>query len=307
MRYRPFGATGASISTVTLSLGLDAISRGPEAASALIYSGLEAGINSYCLETADPVLAECVGRALQTVDRKLLNVGLTLGRGDGRRGVQRDFSAEGMTHAIDRALHVSGLGWSDVALLEQPAQNELPQSSLNALKALRSTERVRYLGISGDGEVMDAYVSTGAFDVLATPYHVDSDWRVRSRIRAAKEQDMAVLAYGYYPDSISTPKKAAAINQPKKGLFGFGSGGRKKNDPLAGAGTFAFLHQTNNWDAESICLAHVMTDPAICSVLVHARDEDRINTLAAVPDRDMPPGLSAQIEMARVGAATRAA
>ena len=50
-----------------------------------------------------------------------------------------------------------------------------------------------------------------------------------------------------------------------------------------------------------------MTDPAICSVLVHANDEERINKLAAVPDRDMPPGLSAQIEMARVGAATRAA
>jgi aryl-alcohol dehydrogenase-like predicted oxidoreductase len=307
MRYRPFGATGASISTVTMSLGLDAISRGPEAASALIYSGLEAGINSYCMETADPVLAECIGRALHSVDRKLLNVGITLGRGDGRRGGHRDFSAEGMTHAIDRALHVSGLGWFDVALLEQPGEHELPQSSLSALKALRATERVRYLGVSGDGEVMDAYVSTGAFDVLATPYNVDSEWRVRSRIRAAKEQDMAVLAYGYYPEHMSTPKKAAEAHQPKKGLFGFGSGRRDKDNPLAGAGTFAFLHNTNNWDAESICLAHVMTDPAVCSVMIEARDEARVNLLASVPDRDMPPGLSAQIEMARVGGATRAA
>ncbi|CAN5212718.1 hypothetical protein BH09PSE1_BH09PSE1_09380 [soil metagenome] len=307
MRYRPFGATGASISTITMSLGLDAISRGPEAASALIYSGLEAGINSYCLENTDPVLAECVGRALYSVDRKLLNVGLTLGRGDGRRGGQRDFSAEGMTHAIDRALHVSGLGWIDVALLEQPGENELPQSSLNALKALRATERVRYLGVAGDGEVMDAYVSTGAFDVLATPYHVDSEWRVRSRIRAAKDQDMAVMAYGYYPEAMSTPKKAAEAHQPKKGLFGFGSGKRAKDNPLAGAGTFAFLHQTPNWDAESICLAHVMNDPAVCSVMIEARDEERVNRLASIPDRDMPPGLSAQIEMARVGAATRAA
>jgi aryl-alcohol dehydrogenase-like predicted oxidoreductase len=307
MRYRPFGATGASISTVTLTLGLDAISRGPEAAAALIYAALEAGINSYSLESADPVLAECVGRALSSVDRNLLNVGLTLGRGDGRRGGQRDFTAEGMTHSIDRALHVSGLGWIDVALLEQPAENELPQSSLNALKALRATERVRYLGVSGDGEVMDAYVSTGAFDVLATPYNVHSEWRVRSRIRAAKEQDMAVLAYDYFPDSISTPKKAAAVHEPKKGLFGFGLGGRSKKEPLADAGTFAFLHKTNNWDAESICLAHVMTDPAVCSVLIQARDEARVELLASVPDRDMPPGLAAQIEMARVGSASEAA
>ena len=302
MRDRPFGATGASISNLTLSLGIDSVSRGPDAAHALIYAALEAGINSYRLETADPVLAEVVGQALQTVDRKLLNVSLALGRGDGRRGGERDFSAEGMTGAIDRALHVSSLGWIDMALLEQPGENELPQSSLNALKALRQTERVRYLGVSGDDAVMDAYVSTGAFDVLATPYNVDSPWQIRSRLRDALAQDMAVLAYDYFPDNLNSAKKAATAHQPKKGLFGFGSGGarRDKSDPLAGAGTFAFLHQTTGWDAEAICLAYVLTDPSVSSVLIQARDIKRLEALAAIPDRDMPPGLSAQIEMARI-------
>ena len=308
MRYRPFGASGAAISTITLSLGMDAISRGPEAGAGLIYAALEEGINSYRLETADPVLAEVVGQALANIDRKLLNVSVMVGRTSGRRGEGgRDFSAEAMTHAIDRVLHISRLGWIDVVLLEEPGEHELPQSSLNALKALRATERVRYLGVAGESEVMDAYVSTGAFDVLATPYHVDSDWRVRSRLRDAREQDMAILAYDYFPESLATPKKAAEAHQPKKGLFGFGSGGKASTNPLAGAGTFAFLHQTPNWDAESICLAHTMTDPSIASVIIHARDTERLTRLASVPERDMPPGLSAQIEMARVGAATRAA
>eukprot|EP01036_Dinobryon_divergens_P011026 gene11026-14812_t len=152
MRYRPFGVSGAAISTLTLNLGVDSLSRGINAANDLIFSALEAGINSYRLETADPVLAEVVGQALASVDRKLLNVSLELGAGDGRRGSQRDFSAEGMTGTIDRCLHVSGLGWIDVALLEEPGEDELPQSSLNALKALRATERVRYLGVSGTGD-----------------------------------------------------------------------------------------------------------------------------------------------------------
>jgi len=302
MRYRPFGASGAAISTLTLSLGIDSLSRGVNAANDLIYSALEAGINSYRLETADPVLAEVVGQALGNVERKLLNVSLELGAGDGRRGSARDFSAEGMTGSIDRALHVSGLGWIDVALLEEPGEDELPQSSLNALKALRATGRVRYLGVSGETEVMDAYVSTGAFDVLATPFHVNSDWRVRSRVRAAREQDMAILAYDYFPAILDTEKKAVTLSQPKKGLFGFGSGGRLKDDPLAGVGTFAFLHRTPHWTAEAICLAHAMTDPAISSVLIKAQDATRLEMLAAVPEKDMPPGLSAQIEMARVAA-----
>ncbi|HEX8471135.1 MAG TPA: aldo/keto reductase [Brevundimonas sp.] len=308
MRYRPFGATGTSISNVTLSLGMDAIARGPEAASELIYAALEAGINSYRLENSDPVLAEVVGQALASVDRKLLVVSLTLGRRDGRRSdASRDFSAESMTHAIDRALHVSGLGWIDLALLERPGELELPLSSLTALKALRATGRVRYLGVFGDDEVMDAYVSTGAFDVLATPSNVNSPWRIRSRIRAAQEQDMAILTYDYYPEALSSLRKVEAATRPKKGFFGIGGGGRPKNDPLAGAGTFAFLHQTPHWDAESICLAHVMNDPAVASVLIQARDVPRLEALAAIPDRDMPPGLSAQIEMARVGTATQAA
>lgn len=302
MRYRPFGRSGAAVSNLTLSLGFDALARGPGEAKELIYSALEAGINTYRLETADPVLAEVVGQALSHIDRKLVCVSLALGRGDGRRGHERDFTAEGMTGAIDRALHVSGLGWIDLALLEEPQEDELQQSSLNALKALRSTGRVKLLGVAGDGAVMDVYVSTGAFDVLATPYHVNSEWKVRHRIRMAREQDMAIFAYDYFPEALDTAKKAATSDQEKKrGLFGFG--GKKKEGPLAGAGTFAFLHQTPYWDAESICLGYALTEPSISSVLVKATDSERLKMLADITERDMPPGLAAQIEMARVSAA----
>ncbi|AQR61088.1 oxidoreductase [Brevundimonas sp. LM2] len=302
MRYRPFGASGAAISTLTLSLGIDSLTRGVHAANALIYTALESGINAYRLETADPVLAEVVGQALANVDRKLLNVSLQLGTGDGRRGSSRDFSAEGMTGCIDRALNVSGLAWIDVALLEEPGENELSQSSLAALKALRTAGRIRALGVSGETEVMDAYVSTGAFDVLATPFHVNADWRIRSRIREARERDMAILAYDYFPAVLDAGKTSATLRPPKKGLFGFGSGGRSKDEPLAAPDTFAFLHRTPRWTAEAICLAHAMSDPSICSVIVRATDAARLDVLAAVPERDMPPGLSAQIEMARVAA-----
>ncbi|PZN99144.1 MAG: oxidoreductase [Alphaproteobacteria bacterium] len=298
MRYRPFGASGSTVSTLTMSIGLDALANGPDAAESLIYSALESGINSYRLETADPVVAEVVGRALSNVDRRLLNVSMMLGTGDGRRNSERDFSAEGMTASIDRALNVSGLKWFDTAILQQPGEDELSQSSLNALKSLRATERVKYLGIGGDDDVLDTYVSTGAFDVLATPNHVNVDWRVQSRIRHAREQDMAILAYDYFPESLDTPAKAANTDKPKFGFFGLGQP-RNKN-PLAGMGTFAFLHDTPNWSAEAICLAHAMTDPSICSVIVHAADAKRLDQLATIPERDMPPGLAAQIEMARV-------
>ena len=104
MRYRPFGLTGQAVSCLTLSLGIRDITAGPDAGRELIYSALEAGINSYRLENADPVLAEVLGQALAHVDRKLVQVSLTLGAGDGRRGSDRDFSAQGITAAIDKTL-----------------------------------------------------------------------------------------------------------------------------------------------------------------------------------------------------------
>ena len=304
MRYRPLGRSGSAVSALTLRIGADALAGGPSRVHALTFAGLEAGINSFHLTTADPVLAEAAGQALAQVDRKLVQVSVGLGRFDGRRG-GRDFSPEGLTGSIDRVLHASGLGWIDLAMLDEPAEDEMPQAALTTMKAQRTAGRIRMLGVAGDGDVMDTYVSTGAFDVLATPFHVNSPWQIRSRLRSAQEADMAIFVYGYFPESLDTAKKAAAVHKPKKGLFNFG-GSKSKDNPLAHAGTFAFLHQTNNWPAEAICLAYALTDPSVSSVLIRAGDTDRLNMLSMVPDRDMPPGLAAQIEMARVAGAKAA-
>ena len=300
MRYRPFGATGTAVSSITLSFGDAALARGRKAGLELIYSALEAGVNTFRLETADPVAAEVLGEALSYVDRALVCVILTLGVGYGR-GPDRDFSAEGMTGAIDRALHFSGLGWVDLALLQEPGQHELPQASLQALKTMRATDRIKLLGVAGGGEVMDAYVSTGAFDVLATPLDINVDWRIRNRIRSAREQDMAIFAYDYFHD-----RRHRAPDEPifKKSLFGLGKAKRPPDTPQKDA--FGFLYRTQGWTAEAICLGYVLSDPSVSSVIVRADDPERLAILTAVPERDMPPGLAAQIEMARVIASAAA-
>lgn len=301
MRYRPFGVSGAAISNLTLSFGADSLARGREAALDLLYSALELGVNSYRLETPDPVAAEVLGEALSHVDRKLVSVGLTLGVGASREA-DRDFSAQGMTAAIDRALHFSGLQWIDVAVLQEPGEHELPQSSLNALKALRATGRLKLLGVAGGGEVMDTYVSTGAFDALLTPFDLNADWKVRNRIRTARDQDMVVFAYDYYTDRRS--KNRGPDPAVKKGLFGLGASKRPAQSAKQDA--FGFLYRTPNWSAEAICLSYVLTDPTISSVIVRATDTDQLEMLAVTPERDMPPGLAAQIEMARVSASRAA-
>lgn len=302
MRYRPFGRSGSAVSNITLRLGDAALARGPSGARDLIYAALEGGVNTFQLLSADPVLAELTGEALAAVDRKLVFVSLCLGQAEGRNG-DRDFTPEGLTGAIDRALRVSGLEWIDLALLDEPGGDELPQAALNALKAQRSAGRVRLLGIAGESAVMDAYVSTNAFDVLATPFHANSPWDVRNRVRQAAERDMAVMAYDYFPEELSSARRIRELDaapSKKKGLFGWSSGKASADNPLEGAGTFQFLHRTPNWEPEQICLAFALTDPMIATVMVDGDDAGRFGELLNVPERDLPPGLSAQIEMARV-------
>ena len=72
MRYRPFGVSGSAISNLTLSFGADVLKRGREAGLDLLYSALEAGVNSYHLENADPPLAEIVGEALGHAMREMI-------------------------------------------------------------------------------------------------------------------------------------------------------------------------------------------------------------------------------------------
>ncbi|MBB5739021.1 oxidoreductase [Brevundimonas aurantiaca] len=295
MRYRPFGASGAAISNLTLSFGPGCLARGREAALDLLYSALEAGINAYRLETADSVLAEILGEALSHVDRKLVCVALTL-------GADRDFSAEAMTAALDRVLHFSRLGWIDIAILQEPGEHELSQQALNALKAARAADRVKLLGVAGSGDVMDAYISTGAFDVLATPFDINADWKRRNRLRAAREQDMAVIAYDFYTDRRARPRGPETV--AKKGLFGLGAS--KPPQRSGGPDAFGFLYRTPGWSAESICLGYVLTETTISSVIVRATDPDHLRILAETPERDLPPSLAAQIEMGRVAASAAA-
>ena len=197
MRYRPFGRSGNAVSAVTLNLGDATLARGKSGARDLLVSAMEHGVNTFHMECADPVLAELAGTALAAVDRRLVFLTVRVGQRIERGRKVRDFSAESVTGSIDQVLAASRLGHVDLVLLDGPAVDELPQQTLNALKAMRSAGTVRMLGVAGDEDVMDAYVSTNAFDALVTPFNVNASWATRNRIRAAVERDMAVIGYDF--------------------------------------------------------------------------------------------------------------
>jgi hypothetical protein len=108
---------------------------------------------------------------------------------------------------------------------------------------------------------------------------------------------MAVIGYGYIPEGL-----IGAADPPARRLSLFGP----RPSPLKGIGGYGFLKDTPNWESDALCLAYALTEPALATVQISIDSIEHLRALSAVAERDLPPGLGAQIEMARFGAgATR--
>lgn len=289
MRYRPLGPSGAIVSAVTLTLA-PAPAR-PRASDwvALVYAALECGMNSFEVSSGDLAVMDGLGAALAAVDRNLVFVSLRLGPTPGPDGRRRAFSIEGLAAQVQAALARTGLDFLNAAVLDDPPADCLAEAS-EALGQIRASGAVLLTGIASDGEVLDACISGAGFDLVAMPFNITSTWRERNRLRLASERDLGVISSLPYPRDLGRLIEASKLTS---------ASGRRDGGALADVGTYAFLNATPGWTAEEICVAYALTEPAIATVQVPAPPLHRLESLADAPSREMPPGLSAQIEMAR--------
>lgn len=289
MRYRALGNTGMSVSAVSLSLDDSPARTRPADWVKLIYSALETGINAFEVTGRHPSIAEAFAEVVQSIERRLLFVSWRLGGTTARDGaVVRDFSPEALKGSVDAILARTGLNHLDAGLLDDPHTSELPPAALEAMKETRDSGKIRLLGVAGKDDAIDAYISTGAFDIISTPFNLLSGWKERLRLKAALERDMVVMGYDFQPELF--------VGAPESTGKSLGWG---KGRLAAATGGYAFLDETLNWSREDLCLAYALTEPSMASVLISSDRADRLETLAGVPDRDLPPGVGAQIEMAR--------
>jgi len=288
VRFRPLGGSGMVVSAVSMSLADSAARSRPSDWMSIIYTALENGINAFEVVGRHPAIAEGLGMALQSIERRLVFISWRVGSAIAPSGATiRDFSPQGMRNLTESAIARSGLGYLDAVVLDDPNSTELNPVTLDLLKSLREQGRTRMLGVAGEDDAIDAYISAGAFDLLCTPFSLISGWKERLRLKAAVDRDMGVMGYGYFPETFHRGAPMVAKQA------------RTAHNPLAGMGTYAFLDNTPGWKSEELCLAYALTEPCLASVQIVADRPDRLESLAAITERDLPPGLGAQIEMAR--------
>ena len=299
MRYRAFEGVGRAISAITLTLGPEV---GPRDVRRLAEAAVQAGVNAFELLTPDARCASALGDALATVERELVRVILRLGyAGDPRRAgrTPRDFGRHATLGAIEQVLGAGGLGWLDLVVVDTPQADERPEAAFEVLDAERAGGRVHRIGVSGEGGAVDAAVATGSLEVLAAVYNLRSGWPQRHRINAAAEAGLVLLGERFMPDLAGPADAPAEAAGKLASLFKRRAGG-------GGGDAYAFLQRTPGWQADEICLAYALTEPALASVFVSPRHPEDLARLAETTERDLPAGVGAQIEMARFSAGPRA-
>jgi aryl-alcohol dehydrogenase-like predicted oxidoreductase len=286
MRYRPFGASGKAVSAVSLLLREAPNMTNPGAWRTLAFAAMENGVNCFEVAAGADVAALGIGEALRSVERRLIFLAWRL-RGD-RNGV---LTPQAIATSVRDGLVKTGAGYFDLLMMDEAAFDTLAPGAIDYLASLRSAGHCLQLGVVGDGPAADASIASGGFDVLATPFSLISDYQARRRIRDASAANMTLVAYDPFP---ATMARAPSPQPVRRGLLA-------RAEPLAGAGTYAFLHETSGWTPEEICLAYSLTEPAFATLQLEAFRPDLVERLAGVCDRDLPTGIAAQIEMARFG------
>lgn len=289
MRYRPFGITGKAVSAVSLLLREAPNMSSPQAWRTLVFSAMENGINFFEVAAGMDVAALGLGEALKSVERRLLFLSWRL-RGD-PRGV---LTAEAISLSIRHGLQKTGALYFDLVMMDETAYETLAPDALDHLSQLRAAGLCLQVGVVGDGPSVDEGIRSASFDVATTPFSLTSDWQVRRRIREAAASNMTLVASDPFPSALGRTSPTAS--SPRRGLLSPG-----RPEPLAGAGTYAFLHDTPGWTPDEICLAYTLTEPTFASIQLEAFRTETIERFAAVTDRDLPTGVAAQIEMARFG------
>lgn len=270
MRYRPFGATyGMAVSTVSLLLE-DRPRRSAKDWRDLLDAAMGLGINTFELAGAGPELLKGLGDALGAIERRLVFLSW------------RAPAIGDVGQSTEQLLSELGLTYLDMLVLDEGMQ--LPRA-----RDLRQARIIRQIGLSAVDDLADRAVSSEGVDCLITPYSLMSGWRERHRLKLASDRNMAVVAHDVFPEAL---QPAAGPSLIPKGWF-------RRKPKIDQKSPYHFLEESPGWTGEEICLAFALFEPAVTTVRLDVDSIEDLERLAAVPERELPTGISAQIEMAR--------
>jgi aryl-alcohol dehydrogenase-like predicted oxidoreductase len=292
MRYRPFGRSGLALSSIGLRLSWEGVRHNQNLASKLIMAALENGINTYHFDSTHPELLKVAAETFSLVERRLLFISVA-GHEEGSPNPRSEYELTPLRERLKAVIREAELGWVDVLMCHAEAFDFIPDNAWAFIDALKSSGMLKFMGASANTDRIKAIIDHGGFSILATAFDIDTSWDKRHLLDEAVSKNMGLFGHSYYPHAYRKASDVVPKAARKSWLWG------KAADPLAGSGTYAFLHQTPDWNAEELCLGYALTQASLTTVLIAPNSVDQLEALANTSERYLPSSVPAQIEMAR--------
>lgn len=196
MEMRTLGRTGLEVSRLGAGcswIGYKLSLEDVQQAGDVLNAALDAGINFLDTSACYGNSEELIGR---TVAHRRDEYVLATKCGHAVRGYTGpDWTADLVTHSIDRSLKDMKTDYLDIVLLHSCGVDVLEKGEVTeALLDAQKAGKTRFVGYSGDNEAARWAIDSGIFDTLQTSYSV-ADQRARTRLfEAAKAKNMGIIA-----------------------------------------------------------------------------------------------------------------
>ncbi len=189
--------------------------------STLIKNAFERGITTF--DTAPSYGAgeaeRRLGQALCKINRNKVFLCTKAGVNEEKT---RNFSPDAIIRSLDRSLQRLQCNYVDALFLHGPAASELTDNLIQLLSAEKKNGRVRFLGIAGRGEEVDAALSLGVFDFLMAPLNAGIQEKEIQRLVTARQAGLGIFGIEVLSGAsagLRLPRSAADIWYNARALY----------------------------------------------------------------------------------------
>ena len=287
MRYRTLGRTGLKVS----ELGFGAWEIGwthPDAGDEvgrLLNRALDLGINfidsSSAYRFSEELIAKYVGHRRDEFIFATKCGSWRVQQPDGEWVQTLDYSATAIAPQIDRSLRRLKTDVIDIIQLHSPSYEDVAHGDgLEGLKKAQAAGKVRFISLSGDGDVARKAIEIGEYDTLQCTYNVLQPDRA-DIIAAAREKDMGII--------IKNPIASAVYVKPRPD-----DGSAYLWDR---ARTVLAPEVVGGLPRSSVALRWLLQDPDVHTAIVGTTNIDHLEDNAAAAEAGrLPEEMLAEIE-----------
>jgi aryl-alcohol dehydrogenase-like predicted oxidoreductase len=218
MHYRTLGRTGLQVSALGFGAWEIGWTRPEEGAAVgrLLNRGLDLGINfidsSAAYRWSEELIAKYVGHRRAEFAFATKCGSWRVLQPDGEWVQTLDYSARAIAPQIDRSLQRLKTDCIDLIQLHSPSCDDVAfGDGLEGLKKAQAQGKVRFIGLSADGEVARRAVEIGEYDTLQITYNV-LEQEPAAIIDAALQKHMGIIVKGPIANAVYEKPRPADGN-----------------------------------------------------------------------------------------------